>query len=314
MHAPFEMVSDLLSVFPKATEVEDKRGKLPLHWALQTKASMKNINALFETFPAAAKSVSLDLDYKIIQWQSEQEGMPVVERKKIDLALFRERVGHVEGEEIQGQTQLNAGHDGAHHRAPWNGSDNFGLSKFTLTEWSNHNVEGNRKKKIDLYASKKNTYQARKIVMIHSTSNRCKFCWCAQMDQGEHITGEKFASIAELIQHFDTVHNVEARVKPLPIEHAAKEQAAKERAAKVKVAREHAAIEQAAREQVAREEAAKEKAAREQAARVKKTKEYKTKQEADRRREKQEEGMVQPESSPKVLRVSRSPMYSHKKW
>ena len=67
-----------MSAYPEGTRVEDKRGKLPLHWALQTKAPMKTINALFEVYPAAAKTVSLGLDYKIIQWQSEQPGIIII--------------------------------------------------------------------------------------------------------------------------------------------------------------------------------------------------------------------------------------------
>jgi ankyrin repeat protein len=212
MHAPFELLEDLLATYPLGTQVEDNRGKLPLHWALQTKASMKNINALFEAYPMAAKSISLDLDYKIIRWQSEQEGMPAVERKKQELALYCERKGKVDAADIQGNTQLTAGHDGAHHRDEWKGSDNFGLSRSYLSEWSNHRIEGHRKKKIFKVAANKNTFTTRRIEMIHASSNRCKLCSKKQMDEGKPVTGRKYR-IKELIKHFDQVHNVEARIK-----------------------------------------------------------------------------------------------------
>ena len=216
MHAPFELMEDLLSAHPRATRVEDRRGKLPLHWALQTRADMRTINALFEVYPEAASSVSVDLDHKIIVWQAEQPGMPGVERRKEEILLKRQRLGIVKGNGIKVATQLNAGGDGAHHQAPVVLNGNFGLSKYYLTEWKSQNQskEGYREKKLyESYGTKKNKFRQRRIIEIHSSSNRCKLCWNAQLDRGENVTGEKFLYISQLIQHMLKVHDVEARIK-----------------------------------------------------------------------------------------------------
>jgi ankyrin repeat protein len=209
MHAPFPLLKDLLSAYPEGTRVEDKRGKLPLHWALQTKAPMKTINALFEVYPAAAKTVSLGLDYKIIQWQSEQPGMPVIARRKLEKDLKNERCGTVEPEDkIQAITQLKAGHDGAHHRAEWNGSENFGLSKSCLSEWVSHK-EGNRVKKLfHVDARKDNTAEKKKpafhkIMMLHHKARRCKVC----------NNGYIYQTRAMLFKHLSEVHNIVGKVK-----------------------------------------------------------------------------------------------------
>ena len=74
MHAPFKLMQDLLLAFKNGTRVEDRRGKLPLYYALQTKATMKNINALFEAYPKSADLYSKELGYEIIKWQAVQPG------------------------------------------------------------------------------------------------------------------------------------------------------------------------------------------------------------------------------------------------
>ena len=196
--------------------MEDRRGKLPLHWALQTKATMKNINALFEAYPEAADTVSTTLGHELIQWQAAQPGMPVLDRLREEEILRLEKRGKKVVEKVQGQTQLCVGSDGAHHRAAVILNGNFGLSKYSLTEWKSQSQskEGYRKKKLyESYGTKQNNFRQRRIVEIHSSSNRCKLCWNAQLDRGEQVTGQKFHNIKLLIKHFSKVHDVEARIK-----------------------------------------------------------------------------------------------------
>ena len=142
--------------------------------------------------------------------------MPVIQRNFEEKILRLEKKGKKKvPSQLQGETQLQCGKDGAHHRDPVVLNGNVFVSKYALTEWTSQKQEkeGHRKKKM-YNTCKDNRFQDFKnIVMICRTSRQCKICWKTQMEDDVMITGRRYQNIKTLIKHFKEVHGVEARIK-----------------------------------------------------------------------------------------------------